>query len=113
MYDNNFYAHYVSSAQITYITTVTTTLTINLIIIKVDGAMSFAPVIDGVFLTCAITHCLTDGTFNKNIPALFGSNAGDGATFVYYIDEPIPYKAYQAAVEVRGVWMRCRGNNDG
>ena len=45
----------------------------------------------GEFITCRITECLEAGTFNPDIDVLFGTNTGDGATFVYYIpvsDEP-------------------------
>ena len=38
---------------------------------------------------CKITTCLERGTFNKDIDVMFGSNTGDGATFVYYIPVPL------------------------
>lgn len=54
----------------------------------VDGAMGFAPVIDGDFLRGPITTQLAAGGFNASIDVLFGTNSGDGATFVYYIEVP-------------------------
>jgi carboxylesterase type B len=71
-----------------------------------DGVMSFAPVIDDEWLSCKITNCLSDGHFNTSIDALFGTNAGDGATFVYGLDE-ITYEEYEAMVAI--VWHEPEG----
>ena len=72
-----------------------------------DGAMSFAPVVDGDFIQCKITDCLNNGTFNPDIDVLFGTNTGDGATFVYSIPETLPYNAFKLAVAA--IWPKPEG----
>jgi carboxylesterase type B len=74
-----------------------------------DGAMSFAPVVDDEFITCKITDCLNQGNFNSSIDILYGTNSGDGATFVYYITVPIPYSLYEDTVKV--IWNEPEGTS--
>lgn len=72
-----------------------------------DGAMSFAPVVDGDYLPCKITECLERGSFNGDVDVLFGSNTGDGATFVYYIPVPLTYADYELGVAA--IWATPQG----
>jgi carboxylesterase type B len=72
-----------------------------------DGAMSFAPVVDGDFIQCKITECLDSGTFNPAIDVLFGTNSGDGATFVYAVPEALTYTEYELAVAA--IWAKPQG----
>jgi carboxylesterase type B len=71
-----------------------------------DSIMAFAPVLDGDslggdgFLPCQITDCLSRGAFDAAIPALFGTAAGDGATFIYSLDRRLPFGVYEDVVDV-------------
>lgn len=64
-----------------------------------DEPLSFSPYVDNDLIPGKIHECLEKGIFNPKIDVLFGSNGGDGHTFIYSLDQPFGYTGYEA-----GVW---------
>jgi len=65
-----------------------------------DGLFAYGPVIDGIEIPGQIIPQLRLGAFDPKISILFGTNTGEGQTFIYYLDFPLPYDVYEDAVKV-------------
>ena len=53
---------------------IATTVATNSLGALLDSIMAFAPVIDGDLISCKITDCLMQGSFNPAIDAMFGTS---------------------------------------
>jgi len=67
-----------------------------------DGLYAFGPVMDDNVIPGQIVDQLQNGHFDPTMPVLFGTNTGEGETFVYYIDVPLPPTSWEYFSEV--VW---------
>jgi len=65
-----------------------------------DGILGYSPIVDGIEIPGQIIDLLRAGKFDPSINVMFGTNTGEGQTFVYYIPIPITYRDYEYAVEV-------------